>query len=109
METSPGQEKFPSKISLWTHLENVHPGKSRPCSICNKEFKALGTYRKHLSNSHGWSRYKCQICSDVSRFPTEIAEHMLSKHPGIECAQCQSCDQMVNFGGNPLAFEDHVR
>ena len=82
-----------------------------PCPICNKDFrtKTHDALRKHLSNSHFRRTYTCQVCTHWERFPTEIAEHVMTHHPGTDCVKCKRCNQMINLGENPQTFEDHVR
>ena len=84
---------------------------SGPCPICNKELKTKthGAMQSHIRNSHNGGWYRCEVCTHIERFPIDLVEHVLSQHPGTDCVKCKGCNQMINFGGNPQSFEDHVR
>ena len=81
------------------------------CPICNKELrsKTNNTFRRHMNGVHFRGRYTCEVCSDVKRFPVEIAEHVLYHHPGRDYVKCKRCNQKINIGENPHIFENHVR
>ena len=53
-------------------------------------------------------RYPCKICRYNAQFPREIAEHVKEDHPGTECARCKGCKEMISFGEDPGAFQDHT-
>ena len=95
-----------SKLSSLPLLKRTYTG---PCPICSKDLKTNLAFSRHMRACHLRNQYKCDICTHCERFPTEIAEHMLSQHPGRECIRCNRCKQTVTFGNNPKQFEEHVR
>ena len=108
-------DKMPYKIvnisSMWDHV-----GKWNVLAWSALETGSDGVIfgfwpkQVFLAVSEGpWNQYKCDICTHCERFPTEIAEHMLSQHPGRECIRCNRCKQTVIFRNNPKQFEEHVR
>ena len=109
--TTDSSSRLPPKKAKLPKLPKSKRTISGPCPICNKELKTKthGAMQSHIRNSHSKGLYRCQLCSDLKHFPVEIAEHVLSHHPGTVCVKCKSCNQMINFGGNPHQFEDHTR
>ena len=99
------------KSPLPTKLPKKMRAISGPCPICNKELKTKthGAMQNHIRNSHNGGWYRCEVCTHMERFPLELAEHVLSQHPGTDCVKCKGCNQMINLGGNPHQFEDHTR
>ena len=65
--------------------------------------------RCHIKNSHFGGEYICQVCTHIEQFPLGLAKHVISQHPGTDCIKCKSCNQMINYEGNPYQFEEHTR
>ena len=84
----------------------MRKGAKGRCEFCPEHpEKILNQF--HMEHYHFMGRYPCKICRYNAQFPREIAEHVKEDHPGTDCARCKGCKEMISFGEDPGAFQDH--
>ena len=77
------------------HIEKEHSGKPKPdlnCIPCNKTFRNVTSYKKHMKNIHEGSRdFNCKFCSFVCRFYNVLTDHIKTIHKGVKEVFCDQC------------------
>ena len=85
-----------TKSSLSYHKRIVHSTSSVSCETCNKVFKSIFLYRKHVKTTHTKEYYRkcCDRCG--KKFPDvfQLKVHLLT-HSGVRPYQCSmdACSQ----------------
>ena len=82
-------------------LIDKEESKSIACSRCDKSFRHLSTYRKHIARVHDFvpeQRLKCEGCAKLFNHMEGLKRHMKKFHSGEKPQyQCDLCPMAFVF------------
>ena len=96
-------QKFPRKVLLMRHFDNVHTVVKYQCSKCSKTFSTRSTFHSHVM-AHKNGMYKCNKCDKCFNLHASWFNHMKGHH--VQSYKCQlvTCDYQCK---SELTFREH--
>ncbi|KAF4524725.1 hypothetical protein B566_EDAN014430, partial [Ephemera danica] len=100
---------FERKRQLTIHMKEVHPnykneGKTLPCPVCGKLFKAAQTLKVHIELHSAERNYVCEICAKSYRSLSTLYKHKQS-HADKPKFECEICNRTFTF---KAAMKKHI-
>ena len=98
---SAGGQALSTRQGLRQHsLIHVEDSKSIQCQRCEKKFRHLSTYRKHISRVHDFHpdrRLPCQYCGKLYNHKEGLIRHVKKYHPlafgSMPQHSCKDCSK----------------
>ena len=97
------QRVFNAPSALKTHVENMHEGEKKPCSICGKEVleKRFKIHLERHQLRQGAKTVKCTECDGMYYHKTEMQQHRKDCHStDLKVIKCPECDYSTTRGTN---------
>ena len=96
-------QKFPRKVLLMRHFDNIHTVVKYQCSKCSKTFSTRSTFHSHVM-AHKNGMYKCNECDKCFNLHASCFNHMKGHH--VQSYKCQLVTRDYQCKSE-LTFREH--
>jgi len=88
------EQSFTTQMALTKHIKKEHI-KEFPflCQYCDMGFLTKMSLEQHERRHKGEKKFKCELCSEVFFYRTQLIGHIKKVHPGEVLIKCFHCDE----------------
>uniref|UniRef100_A0A182QK49 C2H2-type domain-containing protein n=1 Tax=Anopheles farauti TaxID=69004 RepID=A0A182QK49_9DIPT len=97
---------YAKRYILNKHMKKHIMDRDYECSICGKEFKNVGSMRKHMYRHENTDKpNECDICGKMSPNPTALRSHKQFVHMMQKTFKCPICHKAFKRG---FTLQEHL-